>query len=129
MGSNHPATTMIPLVHPRDIAAAAAEELQRPAQGKNVRYIISDVRPAGDIARVLGKATGNENLPWVEFADEQSLQGMMQAGLPEEIAGLYTEMGAGLRGGKIQADFEKNGSPVTGKIKLEDFVKEFATGF
>jgi uncharacterized protein YbjT (DUF2867 family) len=129
IGTNHPAATVIPLVHPRDIAAAAAEELQQPAQGKNVRYIVSDVRPAGDIAKVLGKAIGNESLPWVEFTDEQSLQGMIQAGLPEEIAGLYIEMGAGFRSGKLQADFEKNGSPVTGQTKLEDFAKEFVARF
>lgn len=129
IGANYPATTLMPLVHPHDIAVAATEELQKQAEGKNVRYIVSDVRPAGDLAKVLGKAIGKEDLPWIEFTDEQSVGGMTQAGMPEEIAGLYTEMGAGLWAGKIQADFEKQGSPVTGKIKLEDFAKEFAAAF
>ncbi|WP_119080652.1 NmrA family NAD(P)-binding protein [Chitinophaga alhagiae] len=125
MGGNYPANTVLPLVHPRDIAAAAAEELQQPS-GKKVRYVVSDVRTAADVAKVLGQAAGKADLPWVEFTDEQSLQGMTQAGLPEEIAGLYTEMGAAFRSGKLQADFEQNGQPVSGKVKLEDFAKEFA---
>ncbi|WP_343704073.1 NAD(P)H-binding protein [Chitinophaga sp.] len=125
MGANYPAATRVPLVHPRDIAAIAAEELQKPS-GEKIRYVVSDVRTAADLAKVLGQAAGKTDMPWVEFTDEQSLQGMTQAGLPEEIAGLYTEMGAGFRSGKLQADFEKQGAPASGKVKLEDFAKEFA---
>ena len=129
MGANYPANTKIPFVHPEDIAAAAAEELQKETTGKNVRYIISDVRTPNDAAKVLGTAIGKTDLPWIEFTDEQSLQGMTQAGLPEEIAGLYTEMGSGLRSGKISQDFLINNYSVDGKIKLEDFSKEFAEKF
>ncbi|WP_257668711.1 NAD(P)H-binding protein [Parapedobacter tibetensis] len=129
IGANYPATLALPLVHPEDIATAAAEELEKNPIGKNVRYIVSDVRTPADFAKVLGAAVGKTDLPWVEFTDEQSLQGMTQAGLPEEAAVLFTEMGAGFRSGKLQADFEKNGSPVTGKIRLQDFAKEFATNF
>ncbi len=125
IGSNYPASTLLPLVHPRDIATAAAEELQRNG-GKIIRYVVSDVRPAGDLAAVLGQAIGKPDLPWVEFSDEQSLQGMTGAGVPEEIAGLYTEMGSGFRSGKIPADFIREGSPVSGLTKLEDFAGEFA---
>ena len=125
LGSNHPGDTKLTLVHPRDIAAAAAEELQRDFTGKAVRYIVGDVRTGAEIAKALGAAAGKPELPWVEFTDEQALEGMIKAGVPAEIAGLYTEMGAGFRNGKIPADFEAKGSPVTGKIKLEDFAKEF----
>lgn len=129
IGANYPANTTIPLVHPEDIATAVVEELQKDTPGKNVRYIVSDVRTTGDIAKVLGTAIGKPELPWVEFSDDQSLQGMTQAGIPEEIAKLYTEMGTALRKGIMQEDFIKNGSPVNGKIKLEDFAKEFAAKF
>ncbi|QEH40473.1 NAD(P)H-binding protein [Chitinophaga sp. XS-30] len=129
MGANYPASLSLPLVHPKDIAAAAAEELQRPATGKNIRYIVSDIRTPADFAKVLGAAAGKPELPWVEFTDEQSLQGMLQAGLTEEIAGLYTEMGAGFRSGRLLADFKQNGAPVTGRTRLEDFAKEFAGAF
>lgn len=38
-------------------------------------------------------------------------------------------MGAGLKNGKIAADFEKRGAVTDGKIKLEDFAIEFPTKF
>ncbi|EHQ25959.1 NmrA family NAD(P)-binding protein [Mucilaginibacter paludis] len=128
-GGNYPGTVSMPLVHPRDIAKAAAEELQQNTTVKNVRYVVGDIRKPNDAVRVLGAAAGLPELPWIEFTDEQSFQGMVQAGLPDEIAGLYTEMGAGFRKGMIQQDFEKNGSPVSGQITLEDFATEFAKAF
>ena len=54
---------------------------------------------------------------------------MTQAGVPEEMAGLYTEMGSGLRNETIAADFLNSDGNATGKIKLEDFAKEFALKF
>lgn len=128
IGSNYPSTISIPFVHPEDIATAAAEELQK-ASGVNVRYIVSDVRTPQDVANVLGLAIDKPQLPWIEFTDEDALGGMKQAGLPLEIAELYTEMGAGLRSGKIQEDFLSTKAPVDGKTKLEDFAKEFASNF
>lgn len=128
-GANYPSTIKIPFVHPEDIASTVAEELQKTTSGKNIRYIISDVRTPNDVANVLGLAIDKPELPWVEFTDEQSLGGMKQAGLPDEMAGLYTEMGSGLRSGKIQEHFLSNEFSVDGKIKLEDFAKEFASKF
>jgi len=129
MGSNLPANTKIPLVHPHDIAVAAAEELQKTSEGKNIRYIVSDFRSAADVAENIGKSIGKPELPWIEFSDEEALNGMTQAGVPAEIAQLYTDMGAGLKNGKISADFEKSGANTDGKIKLEDFANEYAKKF
>jgi len=129
IGGNYAANINIPLVHPADIAKAAAEELVKNSDGKKVRYIVSDVRPAGDFAKILGAAIATPELPWVEFKDEESLHGMLQAGLPQEMAELYVEMGKGMRTGVVQDDFIKQGSPVTGKITLEEFAKEFAVQF
>lgn len=128
IGSNYPSTILIPFVHPEDIATAAAEELQK-ASGVSVRYIVSDIRTPQDVATVLGLAIDKPELPWIEFTDEDALGGMKQAGLPLEIAELYTEMGAGLRRGKIQEDFLSTKTSVDGKTKLEDFAKEFASNF
>jgi uncharacterized protein YbjT (DUF2867 family) len=129
IGGNYSGDISIPLVHPNDIAKAAAEELVKNSTGKSVRYIVSDARKASDFASVLGAAIGNSELPWVEFTDEQSLDGMKQAGLPEEMAHLYVEMGKGIRTGVVQADIIEHGSPVDGKIKLEEFAKEFASKY
>ena len=114
------------LVSPSDIADAAFEELNTLSfAGISVRYIASDERTGAEVASVLGSAIGKPGLPWVEFSDEQSLQGMLMAGLPQEAASNYTEMGQALRNGTMQADFKANHS-VTGKTKLEDFAKVFA---
>lgn len=129
LGSNYSVTTKIPFVYPGDIATAAAEELQKAPTGKNIHYIVSDVRTPNDVAKVLGLAIDKPELPWIEFTDEQALGGMKQAGLPDEMAELYAEMGSGLRNDKIQHDFLSNNFPVDGKTKLEDFAKEFASKF
>lgn len=129
MGGNYSSEANLPLVHPKDIAVAAAEELNAAVTGKNVRYIVSDVQQPKNYAKVLGSAVGISNLPWVQFTDEQALEGMQQAGLPQEMAALYTEMGQGINSHKLTDDFEKQGSPVTGTIKIADFATEFAAKY
>ena len=129
IGTNLPGNMKFPLAHPEDIATAAAQLLQSKFSGKQVHYIVSDIRTPDEIAKALGTAIGNTELRWVEFTDEQTLQGMKQAGLPEELAGLLTEMNAGYRSSRLFKDFETKGSPVNGRVKLEDFAKEFAKRF
>ena len=115
------------LVDTNDIAEAAFEELSSlQFNGQSVRYIASDERTTDDIAKTLGTAIDKASLPWIVFTDEQSSAGMLQAGLPEEIAKNYTEMGACMRSGKMQEDYWKNHPAVLGKIKLEDFAETFA---
>ena len=128
LGGNYgDANTKLVLVHPVDIAAVAAEELQNLSfTGHSVRYVASYETTTGEIAKVLGTAVGKPELPWVEFTDEQTLGGLQQAGLPEEIAKNYTEMGQALRSGIMQEDYWQNRPQTLGNIKLEDFAKEFA---
>ncbi|NBB28346.1 NmrA family NAD(P)-binding protein [Cellulophaga sp. BC115SP] len=128
IGSNYPADTKIPLVHPQNIAEAVAEELQKSTTGHQVRYVVSDYVSLAEVAKAFGDVLGKQ-LPWVEFTDEQSLQGMQQAGLPAEMANLYTEMGTAIREGKLQKDFEANGAAQIGSIKIQAFAKEFAGAF
>ncbi|TFF29694.1 hypothetical protein [Mucilaginibacter psychrotolerans] len=77
------------------------------------------------VASVLGKAIGKPDLKWVEFTDEQSLQGMLQAGLPQEFSRSYTEMGAAVREGILWDDYLRH-KPEFSKTKLEDFAGEFS---
>ncbi|WP_443943631.1 NAD(P)H-binding protein [Pedobacter sp. AW1-32] len=129
IGANYPASTTIPLVHPADIASAAAEELTNAKTGTDTRLIVSQVLSAQEIASILGAAIAKPELPWVEFTDEQSFDGMKQAGLPEEMAMLYTEMGTAIRKGLLSEEFEKQGAPTQGQTKFEDFAKTFASSF
>lgn len=128
LGGNMQNTTLLPLVHPTDIAVAVAEELQKIATENNIRYIISDIKTPEELATIIGSAI-NKPLLWTSFTDEQNLNGMLQAGVPVEISELYTEMGRALRNGIIQNDFVLSGSPVYGSVKAEEFAKEFANQF
>ena len=118
-----------PIVHPSDITDAAAEELLNLSfTGHSVRYIAGDEVTGTDIASVLGKAINKPDLKWVVFSDEDNLNGLLQAGLSEEVSKNYTEMGKAVRTGEMSEEYEKN-KPVLSKIKLTDFATEFAAGF
>jgi len=129
LGSNYNASARLIMVHPNDIAAAIAQEIQQQFTGKSVRYITSDERTVGEIATVLGAAIGKPDLQWVEFTDEQALNGMLQAGLPPEPAKNFVEMGTAVRKGILWKDYDTKNNTPTGKIKLEDFAEQFAVAY
>lgn len=120
----------VPLAHVADIAQVALHELLNlDFTGKRIRYIVSDERTGPEIAQVIGEAVGKPDVPWVVFTDEQNKQGLLQAGLNGEVAANYTEMGAAMRTGIMQEDYEQNRSTLE-KTKLEDFARnEFAPAF
>lgn len=127
IGSAQPADHKLVLTDTNDIAEVAFEELNTCSfSGHSIRYIASDERTWTEIASVLGAAIGKPNLPFVEFTDAQSEQGMLQMGLPKAIVDGYVAMGAALRSGEMEADFKANRPAVLGKTKLEDFAKIFA---
>jgi nucleoside-diphosphate-sugar epimerase len=117
----------LPMIHPGDIAAVAAEILQNlNFKGHTIRYIVGDERTGKEIAFVLGNAVGKPDLPWIVFSDDQNLQGAVQAGLPEEVAKNYTEMGHAIRTGAFYEEYDR---PKFSNTKLEDFAKEFADAY
>ncbi len=96
--------------------------------GKSVRYLAGDKKTGAEIASVIGKAIGKEDLKWVVFTDEQNIEGMKGAGLPDEVSKQYTEMGASMRSGEMSADFDKHEPPFSGAT-LEDFAPAFKAAF
>jgi uncharacterized protein YbjT (DUF2867 family) len=128
MGANF-GDNPVPIVHPADVAEAAAEELLNLAfTGHRVRYIVGDECTGAEISKIIGEAISKPNLPWVVFSDEQNLEGAMQAGLSAEVAKNYTEMGKAIRTGEMTEDYYRNKS-VPSKIKFQDFAPEFAAAF
>jgi uncharacterized protein YbjT (DUF2867 family) len=114
------------LTHPNDIADAAAKHLLTlDFKGQKIEYVSSDVRTFSEIVKVLGDAIGKPELPWISFSDEDNLQGMLNAGLPEVFAKSYTQMGKSIREGLIQEDYYSQNEQPQGKVKLEDFAKVF----
>jgi len=128
-GNNFGTDRKLLLVSPADIAEAAAEELLSLSfTGKSHRYIASDELTSPQVAAILGAAIGKPELPYVPFSDEDTLQGIQQAGLPAEIARNFVEMGQAVRSGKFWEDYDKH--PVTlGKTKLKDFAPVFAAAY
>lgn len=131
IGSNFAVTeNKFPIVDPADIAAVAAEELlQLNFSDHSVRYIASDEVSTNAIAAEIGKAIGKPDLHWVTFTDEQAFGGMTQAGLSEEVAKNYVEMGTSINRGILSEDYWKNQPTSLGKIKLTDFAEVFATAY
>jgi len=121
IGGNYPADTRLVLVHPKDIADAAFEEITSPFTERSVRYIASDEKTAAGVAAIIGAAIAKPELPWIEFTDEQSIGGMQQAGLSEDVAKNLTEMGNAIKSGVVFEDYYKH-KPVLSVTKFEDFV-------
>ena len=118
------------LVHPSDIAAVAIQHLLAlDFTGKTHEYVSSDVRTFSDIAKVVGTTIGKPELPWVQFSDEDALNGMLGAGLKKTIAEGYLEMGQGIASGIVQEDYFASGATPQGNVKLEDFARELAGAF
>jgi uncharacterized protein YbjT (DUF2867 family) len=115
------------LTHPNDIADAAAKNLLTlDFKEQTIQYVSSDIRSFSEITKVLGEAIDKPELPWISFSDDDALQGMLQAGLPEIFAKEYVQMGKSIREGLIQEDYFSSNEHPNGKVKLEDFAKEFA---
>lgn len=128
IGGNYGAGTKLVLVHPADIAEAAANELLALSfRGKSVLYIVSDEKTTNEVAFILGKAIGKPDLPWIDFKDEDTFKSMVKAGLSQEIAENYTEMGATMRTGEMAAEYNALRPSIVGKTKLEDFAPVFAS--
>lgn len=129
MGANYGDDDRLILVSPIDIARAAAEELSATATDRKVRYVVSDERTCNGTARVLGAAIGKPDLKWLTFTDEQTRESMEKKGMPPPLVALLVEMFAGIHSGVLREDYDLHKSKATGKVKLEDFAKEFAAAF
>ncbi|SKB80602.1 NmrA family NAD(P)-binding protein [Dyadobacter psychrophilus] len=126
--ANYGAEDEIPWVSPVDIATAVAEELVKPDSGRNVRYVASDDRTGNDTAAVLGAAIGKPDLKWIIASDAQVQSALEGIGMNPRIAAGLVEMYGSLHNGVLAADYLRH-KPVMGKVKLEDFAKEFAAAF
>jgi len=123
--SNYGGDEKEPWVSPTDIASVIAEEIEKPFNGRTIRYIASDEVSPNEVATILGEAIGKPDLKWVIVSDEQALNGMIAAGMNPEIAKGLMEMNESRRGGVLYTDYYKN-QPALSKTKLKDFAKEFA---
>lgn len=118
----------IAMVSPKDIAAAVANELTDPT-GQKIRYVASDERTGQEVASVLGKAIGKPDLKWNVISDEEMQNRLEQSGIPARVAQLYVDMYSSLRNGRLNADYKRNKPESFGKVKIEDYAKDFAVAY
>jgi len=126
--SNYGGDEKEPWVSPLDIASVISEEIEKPFNGREFRYIASDEVSPNEVATILGEAIGKPNLKWLAIPDEQLLNGMIAAGMNPQTAKGFMEMNASRRGGVLYKDYNNN-KPTLGKIKLKDFAKNFEAVF
>ena len=125
ISANYGADELLVWVSPTDIAAAIAEELETPRTGRRVRYVASDELTGHETARVLGEAIGIPDLKWTLVSDEERLRVMKSVGLNPTIAEGLVQMFSSQHNGSLMEDYYRH-KPALGKVKIEDFAKEFA---
>lgn len=116
-------------VSPKDIASAIADEIVMPHTANKVRYVSSDERTGTETAAVLASAIGMPDLKWMMVPDEQVQSGLEAAGMQPAIAAGLVEMYASAQSGRFWEDYQLHKPTTMGKVKLEDFAKEFAIVF
>ena len=124
--SNYGGDEKEPWVSPLDIAAAIAEEMDKPFNGREIRYIASDEVSPNEVATILGEAIGKPYLKWLVIPGEQLLNEMIAAGMNPQTAKGFVEMNVGRRSGVLYEDYYRN-RPALGKVKLKDFAKDFTS--
>jgi uncharacterized protein YbjT (DUF2867 family) len=128
IGAVYGDTDLLPLVSTEDIAAAVAQELLKTENIVPIRYVGSDHRSCNEIAQVLGKAINKPDLKWLVLPKQDVLNSLKAHGLPDEFAGKLVELGEAIHTGKLKEDYNLH-TPALGKIKLEEYAKEFAQAF
>lgn len=129
IAANYGGDHIIPWVSPIDIAAAVAEELTTPFEGRKARSVASEDLSGDETASILGKAIGKPDLKWVLVSDEETLNGLLSVGMNPKIAAGLVEMYAALHNGLLAQDYNQNKPAVMGKVKMTDYAKEFAAAF
>jgi hypothetical protein len=122
--ANYGGEDRLVFVSPQDIAEVAAEELLT-LQPSPIRYVGSEEMTCNEAARIIGTAIGKPSLQWTTISNQEMLEGFKMAGMPDKLAKSLVEMQATMHDGRALANFHK-ANPKLGKVKLEEFAKEFA---
>jgi uncharacterized protein YbjT (DUF2867 family) len=126
--TNYGGDVMNLLVSPNDIASVISEEIDKPFEGRSVRYIASEELTCNEVAKILGEAIGKPYLKWGAISDKMLTNAMLKRGMNASMVKGIVEMGAAGRTGFLYEDYYKH-RPVLSKTKLKDYAKEFAVEY
>ncbi|AZA84413.1 NAD-dependent dehydratase [Chryseobacterium lactis] len=126
--SNYGGDQKEPWVSPLDIAEVVVEEIEKPFEGRVVRYVASDEVSPNEIAKTLGNSIGKPGLQWNVISDDELLKSWLKIGFNEQVAKGFVETQAAQGTGVLYEDYYQH-QPVLGKVKLADFAEEFAAAY
>jgi uncharacterized protein YbjT (DUF2867 family) len=127
--SNYGGDDKVSWVSPLDIAAAVAEEIVTPGNGRKIQYVASDELTCNQVARIIGTAIGNPALQWLTITNDELQSSLEAAGMAPLAAAGLVELNASMHAGELFREYFKEKIPVTGKVKMTDFAREFAVVF
>jgi uncharacterized protein YbjT (DUF2867 family) len=125
IGSVYGGEDKLAMVSPADIAAVCAKEITQTDSSNKVAYVYSDDRTCNEVATVLGEAIGIPDLKWLVLSEDQVIAALIRNGIPENAVLNLVELGKATHSGTLREEYELD-KPEAGKIKLEEFAKEFA---
>lgn len=126
--SNYGGKVMNILVSPLDIASTIADEMEKPFNGRPIRYIASEELTCDEVATILGKGIGKPYLKWGTISDKQLKDILVKYKLNPSIAQGIVDMGASGRGGKLYTDYYAH-RPKLAPTKLVTYLPEFVKAY
>ena len=125
-GSAAPGDYPLPTVATKDIAAKAAELLDKAAFKHQEVFEFSGPREYtnNEVTAAIGKAIGKPDLKYVQFSYDDVKKGMLQNGMPPKSVEMMLEMYKAGNEGKIHPTQEFTAEH-RGKTTIEEFAKDF----
>lgn len=128
IGTNYGGEDKVVMVHPKDIATVAAEELTK-IESDPVRYVASTDITASAVAKAVGAAIGKPDLQWITLSDDEVTKALLEGGMQPSFVTPMVELGAAIHSGAMRSDYDLHPPVTMGKTSIEDFAKEFSAAF
>jgi uncharacterized protein YbjT (DUF2867 family) len=125
-GSSLRGDLLIPMIATRDIAEVAAQLLlQLQFSGHSIRELLGqrDVSMQ-EATRIIGKAIGKPDLPYVQFPYSQAEEAMVGMGFSQDVARSLSEMDRALNEGRVRP-LEGRSPANTTPTSIEQFAEIF----
>jgi len=123
-GSSMVSNAPVAMIATQDIAKEAVKQLTEKAfLGISIIDLFGDRLTYWEATRLIGKAIGIPDLPYVQFSDEDAVATFRKMGLSENVAISYVELSRAISAGKVkptQIDPDKPNTPTR--------FKQFAEG-
>jgi uncharacterized protein YbjT (DUF2867 family) len=120
----------IPMIATQDIAAVAARRLLAlDFSGKTTQELLGPREISmAEVTRIIGKAIGKADLPYVQFPYEEAEKAMIGAGMSTDTARAFVEMYRAFNEGLLRPTEARSAANTT-PTSFEEFAKTFAAAY